>query len=417
MSLVDQSSSPLAGKRVLIVLGCLDLGGAERQAIHAASCLRRQGAEAEVWAFRPAGRAAALCDRLGIPWRYVPEPWGWGPLRWPLMIVRFARILRRARPELLLPYTAFPNVMCGLAWRLTGARLCVWNQRDEGRGLGSPAVPWAVRNTPLFLSNSNLGRDFLVSSLGVAPRRVRVVRNAVALDPPREDRAAWRARLGADESSLVACMVAHLQRYKDHATLLRAWHIVRQRLDARGRKAVLALAGRPDDADALRALIAELELTSAVALLGEVEDISGLLFSADLGVFSSRFEGCPNGVLESMAAGLAVVATDCPGIREAVGDPGLPWLVPPGDAEAMAAKVLELADRPAYRAELAIQNRQRIESEFTLERMNRRLANLLPVALKLRRWPETEESETAGPAWPRTAGMVSTEDREAGEDV
>ena len=93
--MADPNSSPLVGKRVLIVLGCLDLGGAERQAIHAASCLRRQGAEAEVWAFRPAGRAAALCDRLGIPWRYVPEPWGWGPLRWPLAIVRLARILRR----------------------------------------------------------------------------------------------------------------------------------------------------------------------------------------------------------------------------------------------------------------------------------------------------------------------------------
>jgi len=138
-----------------------------------------------------------------------------------------------------------------------------------------------------------------------------------------------------------------------------------------------------------------------------VEDISGLLFAADLGVFSSRLEGCPNGVLESMAAGLAVVATDCPGIREAVGDEALPWLVPPGDPETMAAKLLELAEHPDLRAELAIQNRQRIESEFTLERMNWRLATLLPAALNTRRWPETEESKTAGP------GLRPTPDRTA----
>lgn len=396
-------SAPLAGKRALIVLGCLDLGGAERQALHAASCLRRQGAEVQVWAFRRAGKAAALCDRMGIPWRYVPERWGWGPFRWPLMIARLARTLRQAKPDLLLPYTAFPNVMCGLAWRFTGARACVWNQRDAGLGLGSPAVPWAVRNTPLFLSNSSVGRDFLVGNLGVAPHRVRVVRNAVALDPPREDRAAWRGRLGADASSLVVCMVANLQRQKDHATVLRAWRQVADRLNAQGRKVVLALAGRPDAAADLQPLLDELPPSAGVRVLGEVDDVAGLLAAADLAVFGSRSEGCPNAVLESMAAGLAVVATDCPGIREAVGEPGLPWLVPPGDPETMAAKLLALADRPEVRAELGLQNRQRIEAEFTLERMHSRLAALLPAALKTRRWPEPDSGEAAEPAAGRTS--------------
>ncbi len=395
MSPVDPSSAPMAGKRILIVLGCLDLGGAERQAVHAASCLRRQGAEVQVWGFRPAGRAAALCDRLGIPWRFVPEPWGRGPLRWPLMIVRLARILRRVRPDLLLPYTAFPNVMCGLSWRFTGARACIWNQRDAGLGLDSPAVSWAVRNTPLFLGNSGVGREFLVERLGVAPRRVRVVRNAVALEPPRQDRAAWRARLGADTSCLVACMVANLGPNKDHATLLRAWRMVSDGLGAAGRKGVLALAGRPDAAEDLQASIQALRLDREVRLLGEVEDVPGLLSAADLSVFSSRSEGCPNGVLEAMAAGLPVVATDCPGIREAVGAGGLGWLAPAGDDAALARLVLQLADRPELRAELAAQNRRRVEAEFTLERLNSRLAALLPEALKTRRWPKAAASEAA----------------------
>jgi glycosyltransferase involved in cell wall biosynthesis len=388
MSPVDQSSAPLAGKRVLIVLGCLDLGGAERQAVHAASCLRdRQQAEVQVWAFRPAGRAARLCDRLGIPWRFVPEPWGRGPLRWPMMIVRFARALRRERPDFLLPYTAFPNVICGLSWRLAGASVCIWNQRDAGLGLGSPAVPWAVRNTPLFLSNSSVGRDFLVGSLGVAPRRVRVVRNAVRLDPSAEDRAAWRARLGADSTSLVACMVANLQEHKDHATLLRAWRTVSENLSARGRRALLALAGRLDAPEDLQSSIQALRLEAAVRLLGEVEDVSGLLSAADLSVFSSRSEGCPNGVLEAMAAGLPVVATDCPGVREAAGELAHPWLAPPGDAEAIARSVLRLADDAPLRAQLGSANARRIQSEFSFERLNADLARLLSAALATRRWP------------------------------
>lgn len=400
----DSASLPkvLSGRRVLMVLGCLDLGGSERQALHAAGVLRRLGAEVQVWAFRPTGRAATLCEQMGIPWRYVPEPWGWGPLRWPLMIARLAQTFRRALPDLLLPYTAFPNVVCGLVWRFTGARTCIWNQRDTGMGLDSPTVPWAVRNTPLFLSNSQVGKDFLVERLGVAPRRIRVVPNAVALHRPQADRATWRARLGADASCLVACMVANIHRNKDHATLVRAWKTVVETLNAQRRSAVLALAGRPDETEDLLRLIHAWRLTDAIRILGEVEDVAGLLSAVDLAVFSSRSEGCPNAVLESMAAGLAVVATDCPGVREAVGETGLAWLAPPGDPEAFAHLMLQLADHPELRAELGLNNRRRVEKEFTLERLEARLATLVPTALESRRWPEDVESSaaeaSAGPA-------------------
>jgi glycosyltransferase involved in cell wall biosynthesis len=286
-----------------------------------------------------------------------------------------------------LPYTSFPNVICGLSWRLTGARACVWNQRDAGLELASPAAPWAVRNTPLFLSNSAVGAAFLTQSLGVAPYRVRVVRNAVELGPPRDDRAAWRAKLGADATCILGSMVANLQKNKDHATLLRAWRIVCDRLSAKDRRGVLVLAGRIDSREEIQRLIADLELGPFVRLLGEVDDVSGLLSASDLGVFSSRSEGCPNGVLESMAAGLAVVGTDCPGIREAVGEEGGPWLAPAGDAEAMAERILRLAVDAESRARLGAANRRRIETQFTLERLNADLATLLPSALAKRRWP------------------------------
>lgn len=406
-------AAPLAGKRVLVVLGCLDLGGAERQAIQLAEgLLHRHQATVQVWGFRPPGRAAELCERLGVPWRYVPEPWGRGLLRWPAMIGNFARTVRRERPEILLPYTAFPNVLCGLAWRLTGARVCIWNQRDVGLGLASPAVPWAVRNTPLFLSNSTVGAEYLIENLRVRTRRVRVVRNAVQLPPPRDDRAAWRARLGADPGSLVACMVANLQKNKDHVTLLSAWRIVCDRLgrpdrlsgsdrssggvptplareagEGQGVRALLVLAGRLDAAEPLTQMVRELRLEPAVRFLGEVDDVSGLLSAADLGVFSSRSEGCPNGVLESMAAGLPVVATDCPGVREAVGEASLAWLAPAGNPEAMAERIVLLAEDTAVRARIGQANALRIQNEFSVERRDAEMGALLASALRDRRWP------------------------------
>lgn len=381
----------LAGKRILIVLGCLDLGGSERQAIQLADGLiRQQKAAVQVWGFRPPGRAAELCDQLGVPWRYVKEPWGPGLLRWPGMVWNLARLLRRERPDILLPYTSFPNVVCGLAWRWTGARVCIWNQRDAGLNLDSPAVPWAIRNTPLFLSNSQIGAETLIRRFRVRPERIRVVRNGVRLPAAQRDRSQWRADLGVDESCFLACMLANLQPYKDHATLLRAWRLVVDRLDQQGRTATLLLAGRLDAAEGLQALARELHLEDKVRFLGAVEDVSGLLAAVDLGVYSSKAEGCPNGVLECMAAGLPVVGADAPGIREAVGPAGFPWLAPPGDAGALADRIVTLAQDQAEAMRLAQCQRERIEQCFNMERMMEETASLFHTAWKHGSWFQTE---------------------------
>src|SRR5206468_3348910 len=89
-----------------------------------------QRADVQVWGTMGApGRVAALCDEYGIPWRVVPLPWVPGRFKRPKSLAAFARRLRQARPAVILPYMEMPNLVCGLVWRWTGARLCVWNQR------------------------------------------------------------------------------------------------------------------------------------------------------------------------------------------------------------------------------------------------------------------------------------------------
>ena len=376
----------MESKCIIIVLISLRLGGSERQALLLARYLCQQGAQVRVWGFSGPGRAAALCDEYGVPWRVVPLRWPYrGIQRWVQRLgslAGFAWTLRSARPDVILPYTMFPNVICGLVWRWTGARLCVWNQRDEGLGRMGKAERWAVRQTPWFVSNSQRGADFLVHTLGVKSDRVRVIHNGVELARPASDRATWLSRLGVSEGCFLACMVANLSVLKDHATLLQAWRRVGDRLDAIGQPAVLLLAGRFDDThESLKALARNLELGGRVRFLGQVDDVAGLLGTADLSVFSSHTEGCPNGVLESMAAGLAVAGTDIPGIREAVGPDGYPFLAPPGDAEALADRILELAMDPELRAKLGAANHRRIELEFSSQRMCEDTVALLSKAL------------------------------------
>jgi glycosyltransferase involved in cell wall biosynthesis len=250
-----------------------------------------------------------------------------------------------------------------LVWRFTGAKACIWNQRESG--ITEPVGPrlgrWATRLTRWFTSNSKHGADYLIAKHNVPPTRVSVIHNAVELSPPETDGQTWRRRLNVSDDSFVAVMLANLHSGKDHATVLRAWQIVAEEVPA-----TLLFAGRFDGTqDPLKILALDLGISEQVRLLGPVKDVSGLLSACDLGVFSSAAEGCPNAVLECMAAGLPVVATDIPGVREAVGPDGISFLAPFGDADSMAAKVLELAQNPSLRTRLGRLNRNRIETQFS----------------------------------------------------
>ena len=284
-------------------------------------------------------------------------------------------MLRDAGPDILLPYTLLPNVVCGLVWQRTGARLCVWNQRDEG--IFSLEQKWqqrAAQQTPRFIANSRSGAQYLIDKLDVDPAKIRVIPNGIERQPPQFDRHAWRASLDIADTTFVACMIGNLHANKDHATLLKAWRFVVDR----NKRAMLVLAGRHYGAhELLVALTRELELENNVCFTGQISDVSGLLTAVDLGVFSSRSEGCPNGVLECMAAGLAVAATDIEGIREVIGEHGARFLAPPGDAERLAQIIIELANDPETRMSIGTANQSRIKARYNAQRMCEDTVSLL----------------------------------------
>ena len=364
----------MKGQRIIFVLGNLELGGAERQALILARHLSRQEqAMVEVWGFNKSGPVAGICEEHGIPWRV--EPLDADRLE---SIRRVAWLLRAAQPDVLLPYTWVPNVVCGLVWKWAGARLCVWNQRDEGLFLPKTAWErWAAQRTPRFISNSSAGARFLIERLNVDPAKVRVVPNGIEVLQAKVDRSAWRKRLGIDDASFVACMVANLHTNKDHATLLNAWRIVISEL----KNAVLVLAGRHDGAyESLVAMSSEMGIKDRVCFAGPVEDVAGLLSAVDLGMFSSRSEGCPNGVLECMAAGLAVAGTDIEGVREVVGASGFEFLAPVGNAAALSEIIVKLAADPALCLKLGAENKKRISENYDANRMCKQFTkNLLPL--------------------------------------
>ena len=267
-----------------------------------------------------------------------------------------------------------------MIWRIAGAKACFWHQRDAGLYAGMhQAYPFAVDLASAAIANSEAGASFLKEQ--GCRRDITVIHNGVALPPPQKTRQEWREALGIDASAPVACMVSNLSRNKKHELLLRAW---RHGLDSGEipQQALLAFAGRRDEMAApLEVLTKTLKLEACVRFLGPVDDVAGLLNAADFGVLSSVSEGLPNAVTEYMHAGLPVVASDIPGVREALGS-DRPNAFFPVDSVAGCASALGrmLADA-GLRKTAGDRNRARCEEYFSSVRMQARYEELFRAAI------------------------------------
>ena len=369
----------MAGRRVLFVFCSLELGGAERQGMHLARYLKGQGCQVTVWATH-AGRGivADRCDELGIPWAVHRFRW---PCRRSSLVRdswRMVRALRRERPDVILPYTTWPNVGCGLTWRWSPASVCVWGQRSIDDLRGDWVERLAFRRVSAIICNAAHEVEYLRRTLGATPVPISVVHNGIELAPPKKNRGQWREGLGINADATVVTMVANFRQQKDHTTLLHAWKQLVATLPDKRPSPRLLLAGVPQESyESVQRLVTNLGLRDTVTFLDQVRDVSGLLSATDIGVLTSIHEGLPNAVIEYMASGLPVIATDLPGNREALGDkPDQPY-VSRGDSDRLAEMLAALIGCPAKRERLAERNRERAQELFSVATMCRTTADVL----------------------------------------
>lgn len=217
------------------------------------------------------------------------------------------------------------------------------------RALEHAAARWSDR---LVVINRD---DERAAARMIDPARIRYM-PGIGLDLARyapasaETRARWRATLGVGPGQPVLTAVAELIPRKRHEDLLRAFAAL-ARPDA-----VLALAGSGPLEAALRAQAEALGIASQVRFLGWQADVEGLMGSSDAVLLVSAQEGLPRSVMEAMAVGVPVIATDIRGNRDLLAG-GLGRLHPVGDWGAVAGAMREVLDGPADAAALAARAR------------------------------------------------------------
>jgi glycosyltransferase involved in cell wall biosynthesis len=284
-----------------------------------------------------------------------------------------AGTIRRANPELVHLHSS----KAGLAGRLAmrGRRPTVfqphgWSFEAVEGALRTAAVGWerlAARWADAVICVSEAERS---RGMDVGVRaQWRVVPNGVDLEHLSEataaDRAAARRRLGLAEARLVVC-VGRLSRAKGQDLLLDAWPLVANRLPA----ARLVLVGDGEDREALAR-----RAHPGIELVGARDDVADWLAAADVVAAPSRWDAMSLVVLEAMARGRSVVATDAGGVREALGtDAGA--VVPAGDAEAFARALLERLLNSEQAAAEGRSGRVRAERLFDVSRTSEEIAAL-----------------------------------------
>jgi glycosyltransferase involved in cell wall biosynthesis len=197
-----------------------------------------------------------------------------------------------------------------------------------------------------------------------------VVHNGVDLSrfPPFAlDRTAARAALGLPPARRLVAQVGRLAPQKDYPTYLRA----ATNLAMRYVDVDFLVIGDGPDGESLRRLAAELGIAERVHWLGLRHDVPAVLAGVDVLVLASRYEGLPNVVIEAMAAGAAVVATDVGGCRELVTPEREGILVSPGRPDAIADAVGSLLGSEERRAAMVRAARVRVERDFSVDAMVR----------------------------------------------
>lgn len=221
-----------------------------------------------------------------------------------------------------------------------------------------------------FHAISESTRDDLVAR-GVPADRVRVIH-------PGVDSARFTPDARVRSPSPAFLYVGRLKRYKGVDTALRALAVARRTRPDLG----LHIAGSGDHGPALEALAVRLGLGSAVAFHGFVSEAEklALLRGAWANVFPSPKEGWGITVVEAGACGTPSLASDSPGLRDSVRHGETGFLVPHGDADALAARMLELAAAPALVERLGVAARGFAEAhtwERTAEATERHLQDII----------------------------------------
>lgn len=345
--------------RALFILPNLAAGGVERQWSILVPGLRRRGIDARVLALDAGGPFEAALRERGVPLEVLAMRHQADAIR----IIQ-SRLIRSFVPDVVVSQGVSGLCVGELVATLRRAS----HVHADHRQVGLPLAP--RREAMVRLLGRRLDGVITVSDAQTGAwrarhlpsRRIVVIANGAETPRISASKAALRDGLGVGDDAVVALLVATLRPEKRVAHFVRAVRAAR----AANPKLVGLVAGDGPERAVVEAAASG---DPGIHLLGQRSDIPSLMKAADIFVLTSEYEAVPMAIIEALAAGLPVVATDVGDVASVVTHGQTGWLVPPGDTAAIAARLVELAADRDLRATMGAAGRSRHRTAWDAEEM------------------------------------------------
>lgn len=357
--------------RVVQLVPTMDRCGAEKQVCLLAAGLPRDRFESHVVLLTRGGPRTAELDAAGVPWTLVGKR---GKLD-PRGLLRLRRTLRQLAPDVLHcwlfaanSYGRFVGHCLRIPVLIAGER-CVDPWKTARHYWIDKAL---AKVSDAIVTNSSAVRDFYTRR-DIPPQLFEIIPNGI---PPHSPSALSRSeacrRLGiAPQQYLIAAVgrLAPQKRYRDLIWAAELLGVVHP-------QAVLVIFGEGPQDDELKRYRDQVTQHHRVRFVGHRSDLADLLPHFDLYWHGSEYEGQSNAVLEAMQAGLPIIASDIPGMRDLIQPDQTGLLVPLGDSAAFARESIRLSESPDEARRLAAAAQLYVERHFSVQQMVDRHAGL-----------------------------------------
>lgn len=369
---------PSRSLTILFIITQSELGGAQRHVLMLATRLRAAGMTPVVVCGGDGELPAALREG-DIEVHILPSlvrPIS--PVRDIRAIASLVSFIRSRRFDIVHCHSTKAGIVGRIAARLAGSHIvlftvhgCVLNEP-----MSRPAffLSWTLEWFAGLLSSriiavSEHDRDSLLKFRTAAARKISVIRNGIEMVgtcPQGPDaRGAVREAMGVSPATLVVGTTANFYRTKALDVLIRAAAIVVQA----NQQACFVLIGDGMERPGVEALIEKLGLERNVILLGQHPHARELLSAFDIFVLPSRKEGMPLALIEAMAAGVPVVATNVGGMPEVITHGRTGLIVPPEEPDRLAEAILTIANDPVLQARFGEAGKSHVNRSFTFDIM------------------------------------------------
>ena len=364
-------------KRVVLIIPTMDLGGAEKQLCLLAEHLPRDQFDVHVMLLTRDGPRSQHLRDVGIPVSVIGKRFKIDPSAF----FRLKRELRRLKPDVVHTWLFAANSFGRAAAKMAkvphifGSERCVDPWKTEAHFMIDRRL---AACSEAITTNSTAVRDFYAAH-GIDPDLFEIIPNGIeATKPTQVSREAAFERLQIDPSRRLVLAVGRLWPQKRYRDLIWAGELL---ATLRPEMLLLIIGDGPQRGELLRHRDAA-STPDRVRFAGHRDDVADLLPHADLFWIGSEYEGQSNAVIEAMQAGVPVIASDIPGNRDLVLNDQTGRLVQVGDAADFARQSNVLLNNREAIERLVKAAKKRIESEFSVDAMVLRHAELYERGLR-----------------------------------